>query len=103
MNRENSLNPKEVLSGKRTFYAKRCQNNGYYPVSMFVYNENQDAWENFDKKNDGWKSCGCAYPKPSKYGDNVITNRSWWEYIFENYSYILSYEEMTDTSNFNNK
>ena len=29
----------ELLASKRTFYTKRWQGNGYYPIDKFVWNE----------------------------------------------------------------
>ena len=84
----------EALNGKKTFYAKRFQSNGYYPINKFVYHPDRDAFEQFVQKNSGWQSWGIAEPED-------ITNKEWWRYIFENNQYKLSFEEMTDNKQYN--
>ena len=92
MNKEISII--EALNGKRTFYAKKWQSNGYYPISKFVYHPDRDAFEQFVQKNSGWRSRGIDETKH-------ITNKDWWGYIFEHNSYKLSFCEMTDNKQYN--
>ena len=98
----------EALNSKRDFYAKHFQNNGYYPIEKFVYHPESDSYEQFVQKTSGWHSWGIAYEKSYTYTDgngkeNTITNISWWQYIFEHNSFILSFEEMRDNDNYNLK
>ena len=99
-----SLDPKVVLNGRKTFYTKRSQNNGFYPINKFVWNDELGAWEQFVKKTSGWHSWGCAYKDPITTSDGkVIDNISWWEYIFTHNSFIISYNEMKDEKSYDDK
>ena len=104
MNRQN-ITPQQALNSKRDFYAKRFQNNGYYPINKFVYHAESGCYEQFVQKSNGWHSWGIAYEKPTSYVSNgekkTITNISWWQYIFENNSFILSFDEMIDDNSYN--
>ena len=94
----------EALESKRTFYAKKWQQNGYYPIEKFVYHEECDCYEQFVQKVSGWYSWGIAYKVPFKcINGDMITNKSWWRYIFEHNSFKLSFEEMKDNNNYNLK
>lgn len=97
------IKPQEALDGRKTFYAKKWQQNGFYPIDKFVWNEEKQAWENFVQKESGWRSYGCSFAKPFQCGDKLITNFTWWLYIFEHGSYIISYNEMTDNKHFNGR
>ena len=49
------------------------------------------------QKTSGWYSWGIAYEKPFTCNDGkVITNKTWWLYIFEHKSFKFSFEEMKD-------
>lgn len=92
----------QALDSKRTFYAKRFQQNGYYPIQKFVYDKASGCYEQFVQKGKGWHSWGIAYKEPFTCNDGkVITNKSWWLYIFEHNSFKLSFEEMKDNNNYN--
>lgn len=82
------MKPIDYLTEKKTFYRKRWQQNGYYPIEKFVWGEQEKGWEHFVQKTSGWKSWGC----------NTI---EWWQYIFENNENILSYKCMQDNNNYN--
>lgn len=84
----------EALSGKKTFYAKKWQQNGYYPINKFVYHSDKDAFEQFVQKSGGWYSWGIN-------DTDTISNKDWWKYIFEHNGYKLSFEEMKDNKNYN--
>lgn len=88
------LTPKVALDSRKTFYAKKWQKNGYYPICKFVWNEEQNGYEQFVQKTSGWFSWGVA-------NQSSISNRDWWMYIFTHNGYILSFNEMTDNSNYN--
>lgn len=94
------ISAEKALNGKATFYAKKWQQNNYYPIEKFVWNEEQNGWEEFVQKGGSWHSWGVVFPNKVTYGDGV-TNYSWWLYIFQNNSYILSDEEMTDNKHYN--
>ena len=97
-----SITAEQALNSKRDFYTKRFQGNGYYPINKFVYHAESDCYEQFVKKSNGWYSWGIAYKKPfTCFDGNVVDNRSWWQYIFENNSFILSFDEMIDDKNYN--
>lgn len=92
---ENSANKiKTFLSLKKTFYRKVWQQNGYYPIERFVWNEEEKAWEQFIQKTSRWKSRGC-------YNTDTVSNYDWWFYIFQHNLCILSYREMKDNYHFN--
>jgi len=96
------LTPKQALDSKKTFYAKRGQQNGYYPIEKFVWDKEQQAYEQFVQKGDGWYSWGFAYLTPLMVGgDTTINNYGWWLYIFEHNSFILSDEPMSNNKKFN--
>lgn len=80
-----------ALSSHCTFYAKKWQSNGYYPIDKFVWNNEKNMYEQFVKKSDKWVSHGFR-------GDN-----HYWQYVFEHNAFILSFEEMTQTRKYNCK
>ena len=88
------LTPEVALSSHRTFYAKKWQQNGYYPIYKFVWSEEQNGYEQFVQKTSGWHSWGVE-------NLHSISNCNWWMYIFTHNGYILSFNEMTDNSNYN--
>lgn len=96
------ITAQQALSSKRDFYSKKFQGNGYYPINKFVYHADKDCYEQLVKKNNGWYSWGIAYEKPFNYKckgeEKTITNKSWWEYIFDHNSFILSFDEMTNNN-----
>jgi hypothetical protein len=92
----------QALNSKKTFYVKEWQQNGYYPIEMFVYHEDCDCYEQFVQKDSGWHSWGIAYKKPFIcYNGEMVTNKSWWLYIFEHKPFKFSFEEMKDNKNYN--
>ena len=95
---ERNENVKSILDAKKTFYAKKWQSNGYYPIEKYVWVEKENTWENFVKKIDGWHSRGLVH-SPSE----DVTDREWLEYPFLHMSFILSFNEMIDDHNFNDK
>ena len=95
------LTPKQALDSKKTFYAKKSQQNGYYPIYKYEYNMEKGLWELFTEKESGWKSYGFAQEKPIVVNGETITNYSWHLYILEHDSYLLSDEPMKDNKNFN--
>lgn len=101
------LTPQQALDSKGIFYAKKWQQNGYYPIYKFVYDKEKELWEQFaakDESNPKWRSWGYGREEPLTLSDGqVVTNYSWWLYSFEAGHYILSDEEMRDTKNFNLK
>lgn len=100
---KNSANKiKAFLSLKKVFYRKVWQQNGYYPIEKFVWNEKEKAWEQFVQKTSGWYSWGISYKDPFICSDGkIVTNKSWWFHIFLQNSCILSYIEMKDNHHFN--
>lgn len=98
------ITPQQAFNGTNTFYAKKWQQNGFYPIDKFVWNEEKKSFEQFVQKESGWYSLGCAFATPmvtNMETKEVITNRNWWVYIFTHAKYILSDEEMKDNNNFN--
>ena len=98
------ITPEQALNSKKDFYAKTWQQNGYYPIQKFVYHAENDCYEQFVQKKRCWKSWGIAYEKPFTCSDGkAIDNRSWWRYIFEHNSLILSFSEMSDNYSYDLK
>lgn len=96
------ISAKEAIDSNKTFYVKEWQQNGYYPIEKFVYHKENDCYEQFVQKTSGWYSWGIAYEKPFTCNDGkVITNKTWWLYIFEHKSFKFSFEEMKDNKNYN--
>lgn len=92
----------QALESKNTFYAKRFQQNGYYPIQKFVYDKKSGCYEQFVQKGKCWHSLGIAFKEPLTCNNgDVVTNKSWWLYIFEHNSYKLSLDEMRDNYNYN--
>lgn len=91
------ITAKQFLEAKKTFYAKKRQNNDFFPIYKFVWNKKENAWERFSEKESGWKSEGFG----NKMGQE--DNINWFLYIFEHNSYILSYKEMKDNYTYNDK
>ena len=84
----------QALSGKKDFYCKNWQQNGYYPIDKYVYHSETNEYELFVKKLSGWHSLGI-----SKAGN--ISNIEWLRYIFEHNGKILTYGEMTNEKEYN--
>ena len=84
----------QALNGKRDFYSKSFQNNGYYPIDKYVYHADTDEFEQFVQKTSGWKSWGI--PKAAG-----ISNKDWLKYIFEHNGKKLTWDKMTDKKNYN--
>ena len=84
----------QALNGKRDFYSKSFQNNGYYPIDKYVYHADTDEFEQFVQKTSGWKSWGI--PKAAG-----ISNKDGLKYIFEHNGKKLTWDEMTDNNNYN--
>ena len=93
---ERNENVKNILNAKKTFYAKKWQSNGYYPIEKYEWVEKENTWEHFVKKSNAWHSRGLVH-SPSE----NITDREWIEYPFLHMSFILSFNEMIDDHNFN--
>ena len=79
----------QALNGKRDFYRKTFQSNGYYPIDKYVYHADTDEFEQFVQKTSGWKSWGISKAAG-------ISNKDWLRYIFEHTSIVLAWDEMTD-------
>lgn len=96
------ITPEEAVDSHGTFYAKRWQSNGYYPIEKYVWDENEQNYEQFVRKTSKgkpyWRSwCfRCA-------GENSVEKRERLLYIFKNNPYILSFKPMKDTSNYDEK
>jgi hypothetical protein len=98
---ENTMRtPKEnvakILDAKKTFYSKKWQGNGYYPIEKYEWVEKENTWERFVQKVDGWRSRGLVH-SPSE----DVTDREWIEYPFLHMSFILSFNEMKDNKHYN--
>lgn len=91
---KNQISIEDALNGKRTFYAKKWQQNGYYPIEKYVYHNDTDEFEMFVHKFSGWNSWGISKT-------DSITNKEWLKHIFENNAYKLSFVEMKSTHKFN--
>ena len=87
-----------ILDAKKTFYVKKWQSNGYYPIEKYVWNDDEQTWEEFVQKGNGWLSYGLVHSPSEK-----VTDREWLEYPFLHMSYILSFNEMIDNYNYNEK
>jgi hypothetical protein len=85
----------EALNGKRSFYAKKWQQNDFYPIEKYVYHADTDEFEQFDQKISGWNSWGI--PKAGS-----VPNKEWLRYIFEHGNYRLSFDEFKDDKHWNN-
>ncbi len=91
----------EILDAKKTFYSKKWQGNGYYPIHKYEWIEGENTWEEFVQKIEGgketWLSRGLVRsPQPEK-----VTDREWLEFPFIHASYILSFNEMKDNKHYN--
>ena len=96
------ITPQEALGSKehRTFYRKIWQQNSFYPIDKFVWNESEQAWEHFIFRK-GWESLGCPYPSLTVIGNIILTNYLWLIRLFQQDPCILSYNEMIDNNNYN--
>ena len=88
------ITTEQALNGKKDFYCKSFQSNGYYPIDKYVYHADTDEFEQFVQKTSGWKSWGISKA-------TGISNKEWLRYIFEHNSNILTWDEMTDNYNYN--
>lgn len=68
----------ELLASKRTFYTKRLQENGYYPIDKFVWDEENGTYDRVPFK----------HRNPYPYG-----NLDEIKYILENNPFLISVEE----------
>jgi putative lipase involved disintegration of autophagic bodies len=86
-----------ILDAKKTFYVKKWQSNNYYPIKKYVWVDSENTWEEFVQKGNGWLSWGLVrHPLGG-------TPQSWIGYSFERMSVILSFNEMRDNYNYNEK
>ena len=88
------LNYNDAIDGNRTFYAKFWQQNGFYPIEMYLYHPETDEYELFIQKLSGWKSRGI-----SRAGN--YSNKEWLRSLFKLNRYLLSYSPMVDDKHFN--
>lgn len=79
----------QALNGKKDFYTKFFQQNGYYPIDKYVYHADTDEFEQFVQKESGWKSYGISKAAG-------ISNKDWLRYIFEHNNMVLTRDEMVD-------
>ena len=91
----------KILDAKKTFYSKKWQGNGYYPIQKYEWIEGENTWEEFVQKIKGGKETWLSYglvrsPQPEK-----VTDREWLEYPFLHMSFILSFNEMKDNKHYN--
>ena len=93
---DGKITPEAALDSHKTFYAKKWQQNRYYPICKFVWNEAENGYEQFVQKYSGWYSWGVAQQAS-------VSNRDWWINIFNNNAYILSFDEMIDNNNYNER
>lgn len=99
--KEQEENVAEILNAKKTFYSKKWQGNGYYPIDKYEWIEEENTWERFVQKSKGgkeyWHSRGLVRsPQPEK-----TTDREWLEFPFTHAGYILSFNEMKDNKHYN--
>ena len=52
------ITPEEAVDSHGTFYAKRWQSNGYYPIEKYVWDENEQNYEQFVRKTSKGKRRG---------------------------------------------
>lgn len=78
----------ELLASKRTFYTKRWQSNGYYPIDKFVWNEEYETYDRvpFKRKN------------PYHYGDLDQI-----KYVLEHNPFLISVEEFMDNRSYDSE
>lgn len=97
------ITPLEAANSRGTFYVKRFQSNGYYPIDKYVWNESEQDYEHFVQKiSQGkpyWRSWGfqCAYEKA------VEDKIKFMLYFLENNPMIISFKPMKDTSSYDDK
>lgn len=93
------LTYEEAINSNRTFYAKRWQQNDFYPIYKFVYHPDKDAYEQFeDKGSSGWHSWGIDWCGVK---DAKFTNKEWWLSIFKMNPYKFSFQPMKDDHHYN--
>lgn len=89
----NSVTPKEALDSHRDFWVKRWQGNGYYPIYHYVWHE---EYQQYDTR---WK-------KLRPFEPSTWDTKELYEYvlyILENNPCIISFDEMQNPKQYNNK
>lgn len=79
-----------ALASRGTFYEKRWQGNGFYPIYKYVWDEELQQYVLFNQKSDKWVNWGGHTEKELRFE-------------FQYNLGILSFEEMKDNNNFNDK
>lgn len=80
-----------ALHSQKTFYAKRIQGNGYYPIDKFEWDESKKGWNLYHSMSDGWHF--------RQFIPTDAKELKFWAYMFQNSLFILSDSEMSDKSN----
>ena len=81
----------EILDRANTFYAKKFQGNGFYPLEKFVWDESEQAYIMYWKKESGWYT-----PQTYKY----TQTKEQLKYMFEHNLYKVSEQEMFNEHEF---
>ena len=90
---KDSVTPKEAMDSHRDFWVKRYQGNGYYPITHFVWHE---EYQQYDTR---WKKLRPYEPESRTPKEQY----DWWLCILENNPCIISFDEMRNTRQYNNK
>ena len=90
---KDSVTPKEAMDSHRDFWVKRYQGNGYYPITHFVWHE---EYQQYDTR---WKKLRPYEPESRTPKEQYDC----WLYILENNPCIISFDEMRNTRQYNNK
>ena len=84
------LTADEALSLRGTFYAKRWQSNGFYPVYKFEYNNENGTYTMLLRKGERWVSLSSG-------------DYEWFKNIFEHNAFILTTHCMVNNKHYENE
>lgn len=83
----------ELINAKGTFYTKKFQCNGFYPIDRFSWNKQKNKYERFVRKTNDFVNY--FYKLSSEYSVSELT------YLLEHNSFLISGKELKDDLNYN--
>ena len=84
-----------AINAKSTFYAKKGQSNGYYPIEKLTYDKERGNWQRYVEKVD--ENGKRIWRKIETMDESQV------RYLFEHNAYKIGFEEMCDNNNYNLK
>lgn len=97
------ITPLEAANSRSTFYVKRLQSNGYYPIDKYVWNETEQDYEHFVQKTSQGKYYWRSWGFQSSCVETVEDKIKSMLYFLERNPMIISFNPMKDTRHYDDK